>query len=76
MFNTKINLADLKESNINQLVDADMLMIRGGCGRGRRSRSKKCGGRSFSKKSFNRKRGGGCGTPKPGPVPPPPYTQP
>ena len=30
MFNQKFQLADLKETNINQLVAADMMMIRGG----------------------------------------------
>ena len=30
MFNSKFSLSDLKESNINQLVAADMMMIRGG----------------------------------------------
>ena len=43
MFNQKFQLADLKETNINQLVAADMMMIRGGKS-----------GRKGSKKSMSR----------------------
>jgi hypothetical protein len=51
---SKINLADLKESNINQLVATEMLMIRGGCDRGRRVKNNKYGRDSYSNKD------GGC----------------
>ena len=59
MFNSKFNLSDLKESNINQLVAADMMMIRGG-------KSGRCGGsnKSTSRSSIkkrSRKGSGGCG---------------
>ena len=43
MFNQKFQLSDLKETNINQLVAADMMMIRGGKS-----------GRKGSKKSISR----------------------
>lgn len=62
MFNSKINLADLKESNINQLVATEMLMIRGGHCRRRGSSSNKCGRNSYSKKRFGGKSGGCMGS--------------
>ena len=49
MFNSKFNLSDLKESNINQLVAADMMMIRGGKS-GRYGGSNKSSCRSSVKK--------------------------
>lgn len=67
MSNTVVNLADLKEGNINQLVASDMLLIRGGCGKKRRSSTSK----KFIKVSFTSKKkkhkghgkgkGKGCG---------------
>ncbi len=61
MKNSKVTLADLKESNINQLVDAQMFMIRGGggckskSGKGSKKKSHK------SKKSNKSNKGCGCG---------------
>ncbi len=59
MFNSKFSLSDLKESNINQLVAADIMMIRGG-------KSGRCGGsnKSTSRSSIkkgSKKRSGGFG---------------
>ena len=62
MKNSKVTLADLKESNINQLVDAQMFMVRGGGGCGKKSgkgskKSKKSKKSHKSHKSYK----GGCG---------------
>jgi hypothetical protein len=59
MYRTKINLSDLKESNINQLLVTEMLLVKGGHCRRCQSRSNKCG--SFSKKSYRKIASrGGC----------------
>lgn len=50
-------LAELKESNINQLMVNDMLQIRGGTGKSKKSGSKKKKSGSKSKKN---KGGHGC----------------
>ena len=60
MLNSKFSLSDLKENNINQLVAADMMMIRGGksgrCGSSNKSKS-----RSGSIKGSRKGKGGmGC----------------
>lgn len=59
MKNSNVQLADLKESNMNQLVASEMFMIRGGGGK------KKCSkkSRKGSKKSGKKGRGWypGCG---------------
>lgn len=56
MKNSRILLADLKESNMNLLVDSEMFMVRGGgkCGKKSSKKSKK------SKKS-SKKKSYGCG---------------
>ena len=61
MKNSKVMLADLKESNINQLVAAQMLMIRGG--KGCKSKSGKGSYKKShkSKKSSKSNKGCGCG---------------
>ena len=63
MKNSKVQLTDLKESNMNQLVASEMLMIRGGGGSKGGGKSKK-----GSKKKGSKKGGGhgygwypGCG---------------
>ena len=55
MFNSKFNLSDLKESNINQLVAADMMMIWGG-------KSGRCGGSNKSTSRSSIKKGSRKGT--------------
>ena len=50
-------LAELKESNINQLVANDMLQIRGGWGGSSKSGKKKSG-KNSGKKSKKSKKGG------------------
>jgi hypothetical protein len=47
MFNSKFSLSDLKGSNINQLVAADMMQIRGG--KSGRKGSNKSKSRSLAK---------------------------
>ena len=60
MKNSKVTLADLKESNINQLVDAQMFMIRGGGGC--KSKSGKGSKKKSRKKSHKSKKSNqGCG---------------
>ena len=60
MFNSKFSLSDLKESNINKLVAADMMMIRGGKS-GRCDGSNKSTCRSSVKKGSRTGSGGfGC----------------
>ena len=55
MKNSNVQLADLKESNMNQLVASEMFMIRGGGG-------KKKGSKKSGKKSRkSSKKGGGHG---------------
>ena len=69
MKNAQIRLADLNESNINQLVASDMLMILGGGGKkgykkGYKKGSKKSGSRSGSRNGGGhgcRRRYCGCG---------------
>ncbi len=48
---SKINLSDLKASNINQLGATEMLMICGGCDRGRRNNR-------YGRDSYSGKNGG------------------
>ena len=60
MRNSSIRLSDLQESNINQLLDSQMLMVRGGSGsKGSKKKSKKGSKKGSKKKS--RKGGGGYG---------------
>ena len=55
MKNSNVQLADLKESNMNQLVASEMFIIRGGGG-------KKKGSKKSGKKSRkSSKKGGGYG---------------
>ena len=55
MKNSNVQLADLKESNMNQLVASEMFIIRGGGG-------KKKGSKKSGKKSRkSSKKGGGHG---------------
>lgn len=61
MFNSKFNLSDLKESKINQLVAADMMMIRGG--RSGRKGSNKSMSRSYTKISSKKGCKGGSRSP-------------
>lgn len=61
MFNSKISLSDLKESNINQLVAADMMMIRGG--KSGRKGSNKSKSHSFAKIGSKKGCKGGSRTP-------------
>ena len=55
MSNSRINLSDLKESNINQLTATEMLMVLGGCDRGRNIRRNK-----YGRDSYSNKNGSGC----------------
>ena len=54
-------LAELKESNINQLVANDMLQIRGGWGGSSKSGKKKSRKKSGKKSGKKSNRGGGYG---------------
>jgi hypothetical protein len=57
MKNSSIRLSDLQESNINQLLDSQMLMVRGGSGsKGSKKKSKK----GSKKKSGKGGSGYGC----------------
>ena len=57
MRNSSIRLSDLQESNINQLLDSQMLMVRGGSGsKGSKKKSKK----GSKKKSGKGGGGHGC----------------
>ena len=62
MKNSNVQLADLKESNMNQLVASEMFMIRGGGGSKGGGKSKK-GSKKSGKKSGKKGRGWypGCG---------------
>ena len=60
MKNAQIRLADLNESNMNQLVAAEMFMIRGGGGRKGSKKGSKKGSRKGSRKGGRRGGGHGC----------------
>ena len=54
MKNSNVQLADLKESNMNQLIASEMFMIRGGGGKkgyGKSRKGSKKGSRKGSRKS-------------------------
>ena len=59
MKNSKVQLTDLKESNMNQLVASEMFMIRGGGGYKGGGKSRKGSKKKGSKKGS--KKGGGHG---------------
>ena len=64
MKNSNVQLADLKESNMNQLVASEMFMIRGGGGKKKGSnKSSKKGGRKSDKRGCKKSCGWyyGCG---------------
>ena len=61
MKNSKVELTDLKESNMNQLVASEMFMIRGGGGYKGGGKGSKKGSRKSSKKGSKKGKGWYCG---------------
>ena len=61
MKNSKVQLTDLKESNMNQLVASEMFMIRGGGGYIGSGKGSGKGSRKGSKKGSKKGKGWYCG---------------